>query len=621
MRPETPSASSGSASHWSPKQITIGGPTAAAVARTGAYHVCRTAPVLRDDLHGAFDKRPTDCPGPLRGPVHWRRLGLATFSPCYGIEFEGVDDKDASMFPVAIPDPSGQPSMAIIHRPLFTGTRPEETVTFSASRELDLHRESIWISYCPVATAGTESPRLGRFTSHHRIASPVAPWERLKIGGGTPPVLTRHGWLVIYHGVCDLAEPSSERSHLRYSAGVLMLSERIRVLGIVSFTRKPPPSELTVWWKGRPPVVDWIRPRSPPARRASPMNTLSLRTWIRNAAAVFSGCYGAVTRQAEQAGCSRQTVYDHARQVEQRLQPAGPRQLRAEVGGSASPTPAPRPSARRAHPATPGGHRLRHGHQHPSDRRPAPRHPPRGRPRSLDHRPLGRRRGQEGQARPGDARRGVHPPGPDARAGRDLFWGRPTLVGIEPASMTAVFCDNAADRKAETWEEQLTPFDRLEFAVSDAAKGIAKAVVGQVARGAAATTRRPRPWSMAWTSSTPRWRPNASWPEHWRRAESAWEKAEAADVEVARSKTARHRRPGRGPDRPRRLEPGDRVVGADRAPGSGLAPGPRRAGPVRCRRPAQRPRPRRGRDRRGAEGPDRPGVVEGPQLPASTRGA
>ena len=54
------------------------------------------------------------------------------------------------------------------------------------------------------------------------------------------------------------------------------------------------------------------------------MTTLSLRTWVRNAAAVFSGRYGAVTRQAEQAGCSRQTVYEHARQVERRLCPAEP---------------------------------------------------------------------------------------------------------------------------------------------------------------------------------------------------------------------------------------------------------------------------------------------------------
>ncbi len=68
------------------------------------------------------------------------------------------------------------------------------------------------------------------------------------------------------------------------------------------------------------------------------MTTLSLRTWVRNAAAVFSGCYGAVTRQAEQAGCSRQTVYDHARRIERRLQAAAPAMPPAEV-------PVPTPAA------------------------------------------------------------------------------------------------------------------------------------------------------------------------------------------------------------------------------------------------------------------------------------
>ncbi len=66
------------------------------------------------------------------------------------------------------------------------------------------------------------------------------------------------------------------------------------------------------------------------------MNTLSLRHWVRNAAAVFSGCDGAVTRQAEQAGCSRQTVYEHARQIERRLGPTAPAPPPAEV-----PIPAP----------------------------------------------------------------------------------------------------------------------------------------------------------------------------------------------------------------------------------------------------------------------------------------
>ena len=49
------------------------------------------------------------------------------------------------------------------------------------------------------------------------------------------------------------------------------------------------------------------------------MFKLSVCTWILNAAAVFSGRYGAVTQQAKESGCSRETVYEHARKLEQRL--------------------------------------------------------------------------------------------------------------------------------------------------------------------------------------------------------------------------------------------------------------------------------------------------------------
>jgi predicted GH43/DUF377 family glycosyl hydrolase len=45
----------------------------------------------------------------------------------------------------------------------------------------------------------------------------------LKIGGGTPPVLTRHGWLIIYHGVGETTEPTKEGRKLCYSAGVMVL--------------------------------------------------------------------------------------------------------------------------------------------------------------------------------------------------------------------------------------------------------------------------------------------------------------------------------------------------------------------------------------------------------------
>jgi predicted GH43/DUF377 family glycosyl hydrolase len=129
---------------------------------------------------------------------HWQRVGLASFGQYHGTEIGDVDDKDASLFPVAIPNPSGHPELAMLHRPLFPGTRPEETACHPASREVDLDRESIWISYCPMALSAHEPQHLGHFACHHRLATPVSPWERLKIGGGTPPIMTRHGWLIVY---------------------------------------------------------------------------------------------------------------------------------------------------------------------------------------------------------------------------------------------------------------------------------------------------------------------------------------------------------------------------------------------------------------------------------------
>jgi predicted GH43/DUF377 family glycosyl hydrolase len=156
---------------------------------------------------------------------HWKRLGLATFAPYRGIDFAHVDNKDASLFPVAIPNHAGKRQLAILHRPIFAGTSPEETACQSVPRMVDLDHESIWISYCPMNREDLELDHLSLFNSHHRLATPVSPWERLKIGGGTPPVLTRHGWLIIYHGVGKMAESGSDKDELCYSAGVMVLSK------------------------------------------------------------------------------------------------------------------------------------------------------------------------------------------------------------------------------------------------------------------------------------------------------------------------------------------------------------------------------------------------------------
>ena len=157
---------------------------------------------------------------------HWERMGLAIFMPYEGVDFNDVANKDALVFPVAISDPDGQPSMALIHRPLFPGTGPDETLHCRFPRVVDILRESIWISYHSLVNEVCDKHHhFCHFDSHRRLATPVASWEQLKIGGGAPPILTRHGWLLLYHGVGETAEPDTRGSKLSYSAGVMILSE------------------------------------------------------------------------------------------------------------------------------------------------------------------------------------------------------------------------------------------------------------------------------------------------------------------------------------------------------------------------------------------------------------
>jgi hypothetical protein len=105
------------------------------------------------------------------------------------------------------------------------------------------------------------------------------------------------------------------------------------------------------------------------------------------------------------------------------------------------------------------------------------------------------------------------------------------LVGIEPASMTAVFCHNAADRSAASWQEQLVPFTSLEFAVSDAAKGIGSGLDRLAKRRHAAgdATGLAQGLDLFHTARDAR----AVLARAWFRAESACRKAEALDAEVA----------------------------------------------------------------------------------------
>ena len=156
---------------------------------------------------------------------HWERLGLATYMPYEDIEFNGINNKDACMFPLAIPNPHGHKCIVMLHRPLFPGTSPEEKIYHPWDCEIDCNRESIWLSYCH------KHPEKGEnwypeFTSHHPLAIPVSEWEMLKIGAGTPPVLTKFGWMFLYHGVQKEELSTRESNQLHYSAGLIILSEK-----------------------------------------------------------------------------------------------------------------------------------------------------------------------------------------------------------------------------------------------------------------------------------------------------------------------------------------------------------------------------------------------------------
>jgi hypothetical protein len=109
------------------------------------------------------------------------------------------------------------------------------------------------------------------------------------------------------------------------------------------------------------------------------------------------------------------------------------------------------------------------------------------------------------------------------------------LVGIEPASMTAVFCHHASDRKAETWRQQLLPFEHLEFAVSDAANGIA-AAVEQIADQRRETDPSAPPLEQGLDRFHTTQEAERVLAQEWRRVEPPWEEAEACDATVEHAK-------------------------------------------------------------------------------------
>src|SRR3954462_14099323 len=209
-----------------------------------------------------------------------------------------------------------------------------------------------------------------------------------------------------------------------------------------------------------------------------------LATWIANAAACLSGSYGQVSRQALLAGCSRQTVYDHAGKV------------RAAVEAEHQGGPTRAELVERSH-------CLRRENDQLWDWLAQTIEFPRAKQEQFAITAaamglslnqvlvllallLGRQAGPRRSAVHRWIKRAAVAAGRvlkalDARCralilvgclDEIFFHGRPVLVGVEPASMAWFLGQVAADRTGATWAEALRAWEALSFVTADAGKGL-----------------------------------------------------------------------------------------------------------------------------------------------------
>jgi beta-1,2-mannobiose phosphorylase / 1,2-beta-oligomannan phosphorylase len=143
------------------------------------------------------------------GPIN-SSTALATTDDYYNHTRLGIitgresDNKDVVLFPEKI-----NREYLILHRPRsWIGPK------------FGVDKPSIWIA---------EGNTLTTFDRHALLMKPERDWEALKIGSGPPPIKTKHGWLLIYHGV---------DKNLVYRAGAALL-DLSNPFEVIARTNKP----------------------------------------------------------------------------------------------------------------------------------------------------------------------------------------------------------------------------------------------------------------------------------------------------------------------------------------------------------------------------------------------
>ncbi len=119
----------------------------------------------------------------------------------YGVVGPDYYDKDCALFPERI---GGE--IAILHR-----IQPNVQIAFFDDLDTLKRPGQYWTKYM-------------KELDHHVIMYRQFAWESKKIGIGPPPIKTKEGWLVLYHGV--------DKSHVyRAGAALLDLEDPTRLVG------------------------------------------------------------------------------------------------------------------------------------------------------------------------------------------------------------------------------------------------------------------------------------------------------------------------------------------------------------------------------------------------------
>jgi beta-1,2-mannobiose phosphorylase / 1,2-beta-oligomannan phosphorylase len=157
----------------------------------------------------------------------WERLGPVGFAydPALRADLNLYPNKDALLFPEPVPGPGGEPAFAMLHRPMWDLSWANPAEGESPPPGLPDPRPGIWVSYAPAKDVLADPVQLTRLGDHRLVALPEQPWEEAKLGGGTPPLRTPDGWLLLHHGVAGNLEPGrvGHQQAVRYTAGAMLL--------------------------------------------------------------------------------------------------------------------------------------------------------------------------------------------------------------------------------------------------------------------------------------------------------------------------------------------------------------------------------------------------------------